>query len=410
MCPETVESSRATFSGPGQNTAPHYLAAATVLITPAGETDTPGIVRLSPNGQYAFAALEHGATLTDLETGAVTPVRVPASPYGIGGIGVSRTVANDGTAVFLVNWVLVIARANGDVETVAARFPAEGGIDAASTVAYATALASTDSEIIPPRLVALDVRSRTEVELAKGGADTFSMSDDGRRVAYVQAGTLYVVNTDGSGLSAVTDATVKLTAAVLSGNGKVAYATTGAGGLIKVDVEAALWKEIIGPTPYLDPPLSVADAGMAFTVIGTGLSDTSQQASPPLNTWLGNVTMWIGERKVPVLEVAPDYVRFLVPWDLPAGPNTVFAEVSGGGQSMFEGSIGALTISTTPRTGAIFQEDWQRTYTGPVRAGEILHVYAIGLGPVLPKTGCISPTAPRFRVVSAKAAPKLKRN
>jgi hypothetical protein len=117
------------------------------------------------------------------------------------------------------------------------------------------------------------------------------MSDDGRRVAYVQAGRLYVVNTDGSGLTAVTDATLRLTAAVLSGNGKVAYATTGAGGLIKVDVEAAAWKAIIGPTPYLDPRLSVTDAGMAFTVIGTGLSDTFQRASPPLNTWLGNVTM-----------------------------------------------------------------------------------------------------------------------
>jgi uncharacterized protein (TIGR03437 family) len=265
----------------------------------------------------------------------------------------------------------------------------------ASTVVYATALASTDSEVIPPRLVALDVRSRTEVELAKGGADTFSMSDDGRRVAYVQVGTLYVVNTDGSGLRAVTDATVAVTAAVLSGNGKVAYATTGAGGLIKIDVEAAVFKEIIGPTPYLDPRVSVADAGMAFTVIGTGLSDTFQRASPPLNTWLRNVTMWIGERKVPVLEVAPDHVRFLVPWDVPAGPNTVFAEVSGGGQSMFEGSIGALTTSTTPRTGAIFHEDWQRTYTGPVRAGEILHVYAIGLGPVLPEVpaGQLAPSS-----------------
>jgi hypothetical protein len=36
-------------------------------------------------------------------------------------------------------------------------------------------------------------------------------------------------------------------------------------------------------------------------------------------------------------------------------------------------------------SGAIARENWEQTYVGPVRTGEIIHVYAIGFGPVSPE-------------------------
>jgi uncharacterized protein (TIGR03437 family) len=142
--------------------------------------------------------------------------------------------------------------------------------------------------------------------------------------------------------------------------------------------------------------------GLAVIATGRGLSDTSLAATPPLNPWLGNLTMWIEERKVPVLSVTPDGVRFLVPWDLAKSPARIRAEVPGV-HSPFDFPESTITTFSYPTAGAIAHQNWD----GPVdcctkapRAGEIIHVWAIGLGAVTPEVpvGTTAPLAPLSRL------------
>jgi uncharacterized protein (TIGR03437 family) len=105
--------------------------------------------------------------------------------------------------------------------------------------------------------------------------------------------------------------------------------------------------------------------------------------------------MWIGERKVPVLALTPDSIRFLVPWDV-SGTIKILAEVPGRNTPFdFPAVEATIANESFPRAGAIARQNWQQTYVGPVNTGEIIHVYAIGLGPVAPEVpdGAAAPSA-----------------
>ena len=127
----------------------------------------------------------------------------------------------------------------------------------------------------------------------------------------------------------VTSEPAGITAAVLSGNGGIVYAETDAGRLLKINAETGTQVEIVGRTPYLTSG-AATDAGLAATVYGVGLSDASFQATPPVGTSLGGVAVEIGDRQIPVLQVSPTSVGFLVPWDIqPAGTQTLTVQAIG---------------------------------------------------------------------------------
>ena len=71
--------------------------------------------------------------------------------------------------------------------------------------------------------------------------------------------------------------------------------------------------------------------GLTLTLTGSGLSDSTINGTVPLNDWLGNVTMWIGERKVPVTQLTPNSVSIIVPWDIQSdgGSMRIQAEAPG---------------------------------------------------------------------------------
>lgn len=150
------------------------------------------------------------------------------------------------------------------------------------------------------------------------------LSDDGALAVWVQDDQAFVVSTDGSGQRAVPTDPAGITVAVLSGNGKVVWAGTKAGRLLKFDVNTGGSTEVVGRTPFLAQTGALFDAGMMATMGGAGLSNSALQGTPPLNPWLGDSTMWMGERKVPVFAVSPTQVRFLIPWDTPASRTLQF--------------------------------------------------------------------------------------
>lgn len=155
--------------------------------------------------------------------------------------------------------------------------------------------------------------------------------------------------------------------------------------------------ELIGHTPYLNSFNGYVTPGFTTTLNGSGLSDAVFNGTPPLNDWLGNVTMWIGERKIPMTQLTPNSVSFIVPWDIQAdgGSIRMLAEAPGDNTPFYFPEAEASLADMAPRAGAILRQDWTQTYVGPINTGEIIHVYAIGFGPVSPDVpeGAAAPSA-----------------
>ena len=159
--------------------------------------------------------------------------------------------------------------------------------------------------------------------------------------------------------------------------------------------------ELIGHTPYLNPFGGYVVPGLTTTLTGSGLSDSVINGTVPLNAWLGNVTMWIGDRKVPMVQLAPGSVSFIVPWDIQPvnGSIRMLAEAPGDHTPFYFPEAEAFIFpDPAPRAGAILRQDWTQTFVGPINTGEIIHVYAIGFGPVSPEVpdGAAAPSAEPF--------------
>ena len=227
------------------------------------------------------------------------------------------------------------------------------------------------------------------------------MSDDARRLLFLRDGQVHVFDTATLIDRTLTSDPALVTEAAISGDGKIVHAVTGNGRLLKINVDDGSQIELIGHTPYLDVFYGPVTPGLTLTLSGSGLSDSVINGTVPLKAWLGNVTMWIGERKVPVVRLAPNSVSIIVPWDIqPVGGSIrIQAEVPGDHTPFdFPEVIASVYAESTPQAGAILRQDWTQTFVGPINTGEIIHVYAIGFGPVFPEVpeGAAAPASEPF--------------
>jgi uncharacterized protein (TIGR03437 family) len=391
---------------------------ATDLISPAGERDVAGQARMSPAGRWAITLVISGTLFgtnlefLDLQSGTQAPVPPPSvSGAPLFFLYPGRAIADDGTAIFSsYAGRTYTARPGGPVLP----FPAAGtavAIDASgSKVLY---VANGDLRILELRSAGRAARrlgSVTGTLVLSGVSDVtaFSMSDDARRILLLRGGQAWVVQSDGSGLRAITSEPAGIASAILSGNGAVVYAATGAGRILKIEVDKGRQVEIIGRTPYVATDSGVVRAGLFATVNASGLTDVPLQANPPLGTSLGNVTVRIGGRAVPISQITPTAVSFLVPWDiLPAqtgGTLPVIVEAPGS-HSPFAFPQSTIHIDAAPAAGVIAHQNWDGYVNAgsPPHVGEIIHVVAVGLGPVNPEVpvGSVSPsTEPLARLAA----------
>jgi uncharacterized protein (TIGR03437 family) len=256
------------------------------------------------------------------------------------------------------------------------------------------------------RLSVLDVATGEIRVLATGYIAQYQnmLSDDGSLALWVQDNRAVVAATDGSGPRATLTDPAGVTVAVLSGNGRVVWAATQAGRLLKFNVDTGAITEVVGRTPFLAQTGGTVDAGMMATIRGAGLSGSALQGTPPLDPWLGDLTMWMGERKVPVFAVSPTQVRFLIPWDTPATQSARVVAEAAGENSPFDFAQTTIAVINEGRAGAIAHQDWSSiSYVGPFKLGEIVHVWAVGLGAVTPEVppGTLAPsTEPLARLAS----------
>jgi uncharacterized protein (TIGR03437 family) len=379
----------------------------THLVTATGETDLPGIVRLSAAGRYAIVFNQTSSrqpspfTLAylDLQTGAQTPVpsialTFPESvllPFSRG-----RVIANDGTTLLGINragthYRGYLLKPGVDPQP----FPIADGLPLIIDAAASKVLYQTQSSFY-----LLDLRTLQSTLLGTADQLVFylAMSDDARLLLFLGNGQVHVLDTATLLDRTLTSDPAYVTEAAISGDGKFVHAVTGNGRILKINVDDGSQIELIGHTPYLDVFPGPVIPGLTLTLTGSGLSDSVVNGTVPLNAWLGNVTMWIGERKVPVVQLAPKSVSIIVPWDIQSDGGFIRIQAEAPGEHTpfyFPEVIPTLSAIQVPTAGAIARQDWTRTFVGPINTGEVIHVFAIGFGPVSPEVpqGAAAPAA-----------------
>jgi uncharacterized protein (TIGR03437 family) len=371
------------------------FASATLLRTPSGSRDISGALRMSANARWAIVDTtvgfngENSAVFLDLQSGAQTAIAVAGGQSLLNPLSFApgRTIADDGTALLFQGGKPYLVRPGQPLQP----FPVAGAQPwAISTTGARVLYSSADGVHI------VDLQTGDDQALGAGRPTGFS--DDGSRATLVRAGQLYV---GGLQVGSVPDG---ISSAILSGNGKIAYAVTANGRMVKIAVDTGITTELVGRTPDISFTGALRDAGMFTTITGLGFSDQSYSASAPLPLTLGGVSVSLDGRLLPISRVTPTEIDALIPWDMASSaPRTVVVNVSAA-RSPFEAPQGTLQVAGDARAGALYRQDWSSTVSDlTVHTGEIIHVFAVGLGAVTPEvpTGSAAPSSePLARLAS----------
>jgi uncharacterized protein (TIGR03437 family) len=180
--------------------------------------------------------------------------------------------------------------------------------------------------------------------------------------------------------------------------------------LVRVGVETGTVEELIPRTPHYFLGSNALIAGSILPVRGSGLAGSTRQALFPLPRELEGVRYLVGGEPMPLLSVSPTVVWFQVAFEMEARAGPLRCELES--SSPFDG--GSTSKSVVRRLPNFFSderygylvlahEDFRSLVTrnDPARPEEVVHAYAVGLGPVAPRmtTGVPTPTDRLFRLV-----------
>lgn len=363
----------------------------TTIIGPSSERDYQGRLRLSANGRYAIvdttASVFSAPTVTvlDLQTGQQKDLALPSVPGGITFALAGRTIADDGTAIVANSSRAYLIRPGGEVQP----FPVDMYAPLAIAVDGARVLYLTGD------LHIRDLRTGEDRVIAAGPVGGVGLSDDGSRAAYIREDAQVYIDE-----LRVTNVPEGIASAVLSGNGKIVYAVTKINRLLKIMADTGETDELIGRTPDILSSGAVVDAGMFTTIVGAGFSESTSTAPIPLPDSLGGVSVRIAGRRVPIGRVTPTQIDAQVPWDMPSNADLSVVVDAQAVHSPFETPESTIRAFNDSRAGAIAHQNWDSLVTPAnwPHTGEIIHVWAVGLGPVQPEPapGDVAPSAEPF--------------
>ncbi|MBL0161689.1 MAG: hypothetical protein IPP47_32210 [Bryobacterales bacterium] len=294
-----------------------------------------GTLRLSADGHYAFnygssAAISEPAVL-DLWTNTVT--RVPARPDRVAAPG-RRVIANNGLAVYVnpyVNDTVMLASRDGVLTVAKTSMPASSAIieNQGRYLVYETAAT-------PHQLMLYDVAAEADLPLvwAEEGCTQPALSDDGLRLLFLSAANWAAENDQlrvqawlfdliTGELQQLTHDTAGLAEATLSGDGQVVWAVTLAGRLLRIDVDALDVTEVVGRTVAIDAGQMICLQSQQCVLMGRGLASRLETAADPLPFTLGGIEVKIDGIPVPLISVAPDEIRYVLPWAIAPGQHRV---------------------------------------------------------------------------------------
>ena len=166
-------------------------------------------------------------------------------------------------------------------------------------------------------------------------------------------------------------------------------------------VEAGFELRVVNGASFVAGPVA---PGSLISVFGEQLSTTTIQASAlPLPTELGGVSVRINGIPAPLLYVSPGQLNLQVPWTLEPGTASIRVSVNGVEQA----PISATMEAASPGIFVVVHADGSLVSSeNPATAGEVLIVYANGLGAVtgLVQSGQTSPSDPPARTIQTPSA------
>ncbi|MGJ5817602.1 hypothetical protein [Paludibaculum fermentans] len=352
--------------------------------------DYSGPARLSPNGRYLAATITGiprptGARRSqwDLETGESWPL--PYNSFAPSG----RMITNDGTVLLKYDDDLQLFH-RGALQRVT--FHSES-IEGAAIDAEGRSLIFTSRWPAPynqyARVRRLDLATGELTTLLEGAADFTqpAISNDGSLALTVSGGQVFVLNTDGTGLRQLTSENDGIQTAILSGNGRVAYALTFGGRLLRIDVEEPKVTQILGRTAHVETESLHGAIGSAMLIKGTALDEPDLQVT-------------IGGRPAPIVQAKPGELLVQVPWECAADPETQVALQTKAEYPLvepmqFQAYVSALypDIYGVPKHANTQQPV---TLDDPAQPGETIYIQALGLGSVMApvETGKPQPATP----------------
>jgi uncharacterized protein (TIGR03437 family) len=340
-----------------------------ILVRRGGEPEAVGAnARLSRDGRWLVSHSSPNAMAwyfwrTDLRTGVRTDLKAVAHPHAVPSVALNGTVlirASDGLLVW----------DGAQRRTVAGSVTAAAMNDAATTVVYQENVGASDARRV--RLRVVDLASGAVWPLGPDDRDNFSpvLSADGAWVLYLSriAGRpqVFFSRRDGSEWRQLTDLAAGVREATLSGDGRVAWVAAGDGAVFRVDTRSGAIEQRIAATPMISGPLYGA-VGSAAIVSGSGLAKVT--------------AVCLGARAVEWRLLDAERLLFQVPWGFPKGETEL---ETAGGDERFDYAIPFSVYEYSPTVLAVIHEDFSALVTEdrPAHPGEILHLYATGLGPV----------------------------
>lgn len=333
------------------------------LVKATGETEALGAnARLSRDGRWLLLHSSPGVMLSffwrvDRRTGERTdlsPIARPAS---------EPAVSLDGAVLIPAQGRLVLWK-DGDMKTLAGGVDAAVMDDVASTVVYQVAGKA--------RLRVVDVATGAVWPLGPDERDSFApvLSGDGSHILYLsRIGTkpqVFFSRREGAEWRQLTDLESGVLEATLSGDGRVAWVLSADGEILRIDTQSGVSARAIAPTPEITGPSDGA-AGSAVVVRGSGFALVREAR--------------MGGRSVEWRILTSSELLLQIPWNALLGQTEL---VVLGGDERFDVAVPFTVREYWPLTLAAAHEDFSALVSdsSPVRRGEILHLYALGLGPV----------------------------
>jgi uncharacterized protein (TIGR03437 family) len=369
-----------------------------------------GRLRLARDGKSALICCGElltrtEPTLVDLESGAKVGLK------GLDAIGDGRQAFGDlsdgGEVILLVDQTRspVLYRAGKTTRLHFTHTPIQARMSAdARTIVYEAADAGGRYELIVHHAgTGMEETLQTGPAVPDGYGITVKaptyfhpwLSDDGSSVLFREPDPAtgfqhaFLEFTNGSGFRRLTssqDVPEGVTAATLSGNGAITYVGTPDGRILRIAIPSGKVEELAGATPQLTATENYAPGSVNW-ISGAALARDSAQPR-----------VMAGDLEAPVISAQPALVKFQIPWEIPAG-RAVEIRLSYGSPPPFESVLAILTSTIsanflTPLAspfgdssfppGLAYHQDFSSfvTPSNPAQAGETIHFYMSGLGPV----------------------------
>ena len=244
-------------------------------------------------------------------------------------------------------------------------------------------------------LILFDLATNTKrvLEHSSGDNVVLHVSANGERLLLERAGIARVLAMP-SGLEThllLEDAA----SATISGDGRIAFASSRGGSLWRFDLETRAYEEWLAPAAELQFPAESAVPGSLFTLRGRIADVASTESGAVAATSLAGFEALLDGEPLPMFKVGPRELRVQIPWESNIAPSRRL-EIRHQRNPYFLSALGLVAVRPAPlvqfeRLSGYFEgplvaphADFRGIATpeDPAVPGETLHLYATGLGPV----------------------------